>query len=147
LDPIGHVGVALGKALLGPIAKSAGQRLGEVAFGPRHEAALQKVYERTVDMAIGSCLPADAPREHREHVRWVVEQSIAAHGWDLGGARAAGFRTAYIERPQEYGPNKGAEDPARVECDIVVRGFDELADVLGCPRPSGTGSSGRAATA
>ena len=72
---------------------------------------------------------------------------VAAHGWDLDGARAAGFRTAYIDRPQDYGPNKGAEDPARVECDIFVRGFDELADVLGCPRQPGTGSSGRAATA
>jgi 2-haloacid dehalogenase len=72
---------------------------------------------------------------------------VAAHGRDLDGARAAGFRTAYIERPQEYRPNKGTEDPARVECDILVRGFDELADVLGCPRRPGTGNSGRAATA
>jgi 2-haloacid dehalogenase len=58
---------------------------------------------------------------------------VAAHGWDLDGARAAGFRTAYVERPQEYGPHKAGEDPASVECDLLVRGFGELADALGCP--------------
>src|SRR6202000_22158 len=31
---------------------------------------------------------------------------VAAHGWDLDGARAAGFRTAYVERPGESGPQR-----------------------------------------
>jgi 2-haloacid dehalogenase len=58
---------------------------------------------------------------------------VAAHGWDLDGARAAGFRTAYVERPRESGPHQASEDPAQVECDLRVRGFGELADALGCP--------------
>jgi 2-haloacid dehalogenase len=38
---------------------------------------------------------------------------VAAHPWDLDGARAAGLRTAFIDRPLEYGPGSpGREDPA-----------------------------------
>ena len=29
---------------------------------------------------------------------------VAAHPWDLQGAREAGLRTAFIDRPLEYGP-------------------------------------------
>jgi 2-haloacid dehalogenase len=56
---------------------------------------------------------------------------VAAHGWDLDGARAAGFRTAYVARPREYGPQRTGENPAHVHCDLFVRGFGELADALG----------------
>jgi 2-haloacid dehalogenase len=56
---------------------------------------------------------------------------VAAHRWDIAGARAAGFRTAYVARPRERGPNRAAENPAEVECDLVVHGFDELATALG----------------
>lgn len=58
---------------------------------------------------------------------------VAAHGWDLDGARAAGFRTAYVARPDEYGPHRAGEDAEQVACDLSVRGFDELADALSCP--------------
>jgi 2-haloacid dehalogenase len=38
---------------------------------------------------------------------------VAAHPWDLDGARAAGLRTAFVDRPLEYGPGSPArEDPA-----------------------------------
>jgi 2-haloacid dehalogenase len=57
---------------------------------------------------------------------------VAAHDWDIGGARAAGFRTAYVERPLEHGPHKQPMTGEGVACDLVVSGFDELADVLGC---------------
>lgn len=59
---------------------------------------------------------------------------VAAHDWDLEGARAAGFRTAYVARPLEYGPQHAAEDPKSVECDLLVNDFGELADALGCPK-------------
>ena len=37
---------------------------------------------------------------------------VAAHPWDLEGARAAGLRTAIVDRPLEYGPGSPArEDP------------------------------------
>jgi 2-haloacid dehalogenase len=57
---------------------------------------------------------------------------VAAHGWDLDGARAAGLRTAFVERPAERGPHRAADRAADVTCDLAVRGFGELADALGC---------------
>lgn len=79
MEPIGiRVATALGSALVRPTARSAGQAIRDIVLGPRHLAALQKVYKRTVDIVTDSCLPVYAPREHREHVRWIVEQSIAA---------------------------------------------------------------------
>jgi 2-haloacid dehalogenase len=38
---------------------------------------------------------------------------VAAHPWDLEGARAAGLRTAFLDRPLEYGP----ASPARADPD------------------------------
>jgi 2-haloacid dehalogenase len=55
---------------------------------------------------------------------------VAAHGWDLDGARAVGLRTAYVRRPAEKGPNKPAEDPASVTCDLLVDDFVHLAETL-----------------
>jgi 2-haloacid dehalogenase len=50
---------------------------------------------------------------------------VAAHPWDLEGARRAGLRTAFIDRPLEY----GAHSPARSdpEADESVAQLDELA--------------------
>jgi 2-haloacid dehalogenase len=46
---------------------------------------------------------------------------VAAHAWDLRGARALGMRTAYVERP--------VGDPPRASdrFDLVVKSLDELA--------------------
>jgi 2-haloacid dehalogenase len=53
---------------------------------------------------------------------------VAAHPWDLEGARAAGLRTAFIDRPLEYGPGSPArQDP---EADMSVRDLHELAEKL-----------------
>lgn len=50
---------------------------------------------------------------------------VAAHTVDLKGARGAGLRTAFIDRPLEYGPaSPPREDP---EADISVRDLEELA--------------------
>jgi 2-haloacid dehalogenase len=50
---------------------------------------------------------------------------VAAHPLDLNGARAAGLRTAFIDRPLEYGPGSPRrEDP---EADISVKDLGELA--------------------
>ncbi|GAB3572445.1 haloacid dehalogenase type II [Amycolatopsis endophytica] len=53
---------------------------------------------------------------------------VAAHGWDLNGARAAGLRTAFLERPREKGPHQEADRD--VEADLSVTSFGELADAL-----------------
>ncbi|NIH80325.1 haloacid dehalogenase type II [Amycolatopsis viridis] len=57
---------------------------------------------------------------------------VAAHGWDLAGARAAGLRTAFLERPEEKGPHQAADRPGDVPADLVVSSFPELATTLGC---------------
>jgi 2-haloacid dehalogenase len=53
---------------------------------------------------------------------------VAAHPWDLQGARAAGLRTAFVERPLEYGPGSPArEDP---DAEVTVADLPELAQRL-----------------
>ncbi len=50
---------------------------------------------------------------------------VAAHSFDIMGARACGFRGAYVNRYKlPY------EDTEQYAPDIVVRDFDQLADVL-----------------
>lgn len=49
---------------------------------------------------------------------------VACHPWDLAGADAAGYRTAYVDRTGAPWPSVFPEP------DLVVSGFDELADVL-----------------
>jgi len=50
---------------------------------------------------------------------------VAAHPWDLKGARAAGLRSALVRRPLEYGPNSPQRDDA--DADHVVDDLPELA--------------------
>jgi 2-haloacid dehalogenase len=50
---------------------------------------------------------------------------VAAHPWDLEGARGAGLGTALVKRPLEYGPRSPArEDP---DANLVVNDLPELA--------------------
>jgi 2-haloacid dehalogenase len=53
---------------------------------------------------------------------------VAAHPWDLDGARNAGLRTAFVDRPLEYGPGS----PARADpnADESVADLIELAGRL-----------------
>lgn len=54
---------------------------------------------------------------------------VSAHPFDLKGARAVGLRTAFIDRPLEYGPGSPPrEDP---EADISIVDLQELAASLG----------------
>lgn len=57
---------------------------------------------------------------------------VAAHNGDLAAARELGFRTAFVARPTEYGPNQTRDFKADQDWDRVVDGMDELADSLGC---------------
>lgn len=57
---------------------------------------------------------------------------VAAHHYDLDAARACGFRTAFVARPGEYGPNKSADAPRGAGHDLEVTDFRELAARLGC---------------
>ncbi len=56
---------------------------------------------------------------------------VACHNFDLDAARGEGYRTAFIRRPDEWGP-AGPPDPVpNPATDIIADGFDELANALG----------------
>ncbi|WP_020659479.1 haloacid dehalogenase type II [Amycolatopsis benzoatilytica] len=57
---------------------------------------------------------------------------VAAHSWDLDGARAAGLRTAFLERPAEKGPDREADRAADAVCDLAATSASDLAARLGC---------------
>jgi 2-haloacid dehalogenase len=50
---------------------------------------------------------------------------VAAHPWDLKGARSAGLRSALVRRPLEYGPGSPERDDH--DADHVVDDLPELA--------------------
>ena len=56
----------------------------------------------------------------------------AAHHDDLEGARACGLRTAYIERPLEFGASQPKDVSPQVGNDLHARDIHALADLLGC---------------
>ena len=62
---------------------------------------------------------------------------VAAHHDDLAGARACGLRTAYIERPLEFGAARPKDVSPVKENDLHARDFSDLADQLGCPSSTG----------
>ena len=57
---------------------------------------------------------------------------VAAHSSDLAAAAATGMRTAFIARPDEFGPGRGESQPS-VPVDASVPSLIALADRLGCP--------------
>jgi 2-haloacid dehalogenase len=54
---------------------------------------------------------------------------VAAHSYDLAAAAELGLRTAFIARPDEFGPGKG-ESRASVPVDFSADGLIALADRL-----------------
>ncbi|WP_323000975.1 haloacid dehalogenase type II [Denitromonas sp.] len=57
---------------------------------------------------------------------------VAAHSSDLAAAAEVGLRTAFIARPDEFGPGQG-EAAATVAVDVSAGSLTELAWVLGVP--------------
>lgn len=58
---------------------------------------------------------------------------VAAHASDLRAAARCGLRTAYVDRPLEFGPDRRGDVPAPGErFDLHATGFDDLARQLGC---------------
>jgi 2-haloacid dehalogenase len=53
---------------------------------------------------------------------------VACHKYDLPGAKAQGFRTAFVAPPLEFGPNGKVDTQAQF--DLNVASFVELADRL-----------------
>jgi 2-haloacid dehalogenase len=57
---------------------------------------------------------------------------VAAHHDDLAGARACGLRTAYVERPHEFGADQPKDVGPQPGNDLHSRNLLDLADQLGC---------------
>jgi 2-haloacid dehalogenase len=57
---------------------------------------------------------------------------VAAHNGDLVAASKAGFRTAFVARPTEYGPNQTRDSKAEHDFDYVANSMEDLADQLEC---------------
>ncbi len=56
---------------------------------------------------------------------------VACHVWDLDAAKARGLSTAFIPRPDEYGPGKGGPPAEAGAYDMVASDFGDLARQLG----------------
>ena len=58
----------------------------------------------------------------------------AAHYEDLKAARNEVMRTAYINRPTEYGVDQKADFYATSDWDIITNSVEGIADNLNCPK-------------
>ena len=56
---------------------------------------------------------------------------VAAHKGDLRAAAALGFKTAYVPRPLEYGPDREIDTTPDPSFDVNAPDFNDLADRLG----------------
>ncbi len=56
---------------------------------------------------------------------------VAAHKGDLRAAAALGLKTAYVPRPDEYGPDREIDTTPDPDFDVVATDFNDLADKLG----------------
>ncbi len=56
---------------------------------------------------------------------------VAAHKGDLHAARAVGLKTAFVPRPDEFGPNREVDTEPDPAFDVVASDFLELAEKLG----------------
>lgn len=55
---------------------------------------------------------------------------VACHNFDLDAAKAVGFKTAFVRRPDEWGPAGPPDPEPNPEHDIIVDTFDELNEQL-----------------
>ena len=75
------------------------------------------------------------PQAYLKAAQWLAMEPteilmVACHNFDLNAARACGFKTAFVRRPSEWGP-QGPPDPVpHPDCDLVVDSFGALADAL-----------------
>jgi 2-haloacid dehalogenase len=56
---------------------------------------------------------------------------VAAHHHDLRGAQGVGFKTAFVPRPKEYGPDRVPDSTPDPSFDLVATDFNNLSSKLG----------------
>jgi len=84
-------------------------------------AEVARAYKPTPIVYTASAAALDVPPENT--------LMVAAHSDDLVAAAAAGLRTAFVARPDEFGAGQGEREPA-CAVDYCVSSILELADVL-----------------
>ena len=57
---------------------------------------------------------------------------VAAHNYDLKAAQDVGFKTAFVRRPTEHGPNQAIDLEATGDWDVCVESLTDLATKLSC---------------
>jgi 2-haloacid dehalogenase len=76
------------------------------------------------------------PEAYRTAAKWLQLppehiMMVACHNFDLDAARACGYQTAFVRRPDEWGPS-GPPDPVPNPAhDVIVDNFEDLAARLG----------------
>jgi 2-haloacid dehalogenase len=56
---------------------------------------------------------------------------VAAHLGDLRAAKSVGLKTAFVTRPQEYGPNGKPDRSPDASVDVSAKDFNDLASQIG----------------
>jgi 2-haloacid dehalogenase len=94
--------------------------------------------------AIISCEMIGVYKPHAEAyltaARWMnlaPEQvlMVACHNFDLQAAHRAGMRTAFVRRPDEWGPQGPPDPQPNMAYDFIVDGFDDLRRAVLARRP------------
>lgn len=57
---------------------------------------------------------------------------VAAHNSDLAAAASHGLKTAYVNRPTEYGPHQKIDFSPTGDWDITAVSMEEIAEKMGC---------------
>lgn len=75
----------------------------------------------------------DAYQTVAQHLQLDVGQCcmVACHNFDLDAAKAVGFKTAFVRRPDEWGAEGPPDPEPNPEHDIIVDSFPKLAEAVG----------------
>ena len=110
-----------GTVLLAAMAKRAG-----IPWDVVISSDVVRAYKRDARAYLGALEALDLPA--------AAVMMCAAHNDDLEAAASHGMRTAYINRPYEYGPDQKKDFEATGPWDVVTDSIEGLADALGVPR-------------
>jgi 2-haloacid dehalogenase len=78
------------------------------------------------------------PQAYQTALAWLGLQPqealmVACHNFDLNAAQDAGMRTAFVRRPDEWGPAGPPDPKPNRDYDMVVDGFEPLVKQLFAP--------------
>lgn len=85
-------------------------------------ADIFEAYKPMPEVYLGACRLLDVSPERA--------MLVAAHAYDLAGARQCGLKTAYVQRQNAADPSKADEKQSTESCDFIARDLGELAEHL-----------------